>query len=132
MSRGLGRIERRILEVLDFYRQQHSQYYEHTTGGGLPISELQYCVYYSNDYWDKCNDMKYYSETHGKLTESQQQSIWIAVRRLEKKGLVKTYRKPHSLWTTNRIRRGGSTCSKIVKLLVQSKISMNYNLTKEA
>ncbi len=116
MSRGIGKIQRKIIDAINWYKENKNHYYE-KTAGGLPIGELMYCVYYGNDYWDRIeSNCEPYEEglrerTYGKLTNSQKQVIWRAVRSLVKRGLITKQRhegeggiKYGSYWDTIRLK----------------------------
>jgi len=96
MSRGPGKIERRILDAVKFEKENSSFLYNR---GGLSITMLMYMVYYGNDYWSKidCNSDNYdeeFTDKYGypgfELTDSQKQRVWSAVRSLERRGYVAT------------------------------------------
>lgn len=81
MSRGLGRIQKLILEILE----KEKNYRGH---GWYNVGLLTYQVIYGIDYWDL-------DRMDGNPTESEKQSVWRAVRRLEKLGYIESRIKTH-------------------------------------
>ena len=104
MSRGIGKIQQKIIDAVKWYREEcHNMYIRY----GLSITELMYMVYFGFDYWDRIDsNHELYEEglserTYGKLTESQKQVVWHAVRTLQKRGHIIKYRNQND---------GGRTC----------------------
>lgn len=100
MSGGIGKIQHKIIDTINWYKEDcyKEGFCEQYDRKGLPIDMLMYMVYFGFDYWDRIDKAhELYEEglwerTYGKLTESQKQVIWRAVRSLQKRGLITRYR----------------------------------------
>lgn len=106
MSKGLGKIERRILEVLKWQRKKDKEFYrvhpQYKPHYDHDITMTMYQVFYGDNYWRKIENSydeydKEFTEKYGyhdfELTASQKQRVWRAVRSLERKGYVTTEKK---------------------------------------
>jgi len=104
VSRGIGKIQCKIIDAVNWYKEWYKEYCyeegfrEQYDRRGLSIGMLMYMVYFGFDYWSITDqNHELYEEglwerTYGKLTESQKQVIWRAVRSLQKRGLITRYR----------------------------------------
>lgn len=93
MSRGLGKIERKILEVLEYKKEQSDI---EGAEKKVYVTKLVPEVYFDIYYWDRLDEDSglYESNFRGeKITDAMFQSVWRAVRSLEKKGHIETYQK---------------------------------------
>lgn len=84
MSRGLGKIQRKILELLKDYKKEW-EYYDN----------LFYYVIFGINHFNKMDDMHelydkdYYNEYWNKKpSESEKQSFWRSMRTLKKRSLI--------------------------------------------
>lgn len=100
MSRGLGKIERKIIEELKKMKLHKSYKIEwkcHT--------DLKSLVYYVFDLYDEISE-----DNSDKPTQSQYISTWHAVKSLEKKGIVETKREWDNFRLYHGIKGGATTC----------------------
>lgn len=81
MSRGLGRIQKLILEILE----KEKNYRGH---GWYDVGSLTYQVIYGINYWNL-------EHRDGNPTESEKQSVYRAVRRLESLGHIESRIRTH-------------------------------------
>lgn len=90
MSRGLGKLQKRIIERLKVHKStvKFHQFVEHEVvafEGWHSIAELLHEVqddFPTNGLWDDYN--------YHERTETEKQSFWRAIRCLEKRGIIET------------------------------------------
>lgn len=141
MGRGLGRIQRRIIEVIN--RGEAEKRYEDKVGhhwvtfsGWTDIEYLMDYVVNGHDCWRKqdSNDIEYYdpSFVYRKPKEADKQSIWRSIRTLEKRGLIESrtfpltweerwdrpnHRKYPNRWGNCDLKKGGANKQKAIRLV---------------
>jgi len=102
MSKGFGKIQQKIIEILKYKREKdHKEWYD--------ISSLSYQVVYGIDCWDK--DI-YLSNPNNSI----KQSIYRAIRTLEKKGVIKSKIVGRDM-RINWRKKGGAMKRKDIKIL---------------
>ena len=139
MSRGLGVIQKRVIAALEYIKRKNDPYLvfraldvelaKKEPSAEIKTSEINYHkfvdVFFSQkDGWNGVLDVVYMAvqgnhcfetnETHDLPTLTQKQSVWRAIRALQKRGLVTTQR----CLTDVRFRRGygGGRVERIIKL----------------
>ena len=108
MGRGLGKLQRKILEVLA--NEKGEEWYD--------IGSLAFQVFDSIHGVDCFRVSGYNPE---KPTEVQMQSFWRAIRSLEERGLLRSKKIPRGFWCRPGFfgpKRGGVSFAKEVKLIV--------------
>lgn len=76
MSKGFGKIQRKIIDILKYSREKgYKEWHD--------VGSLSYQVVYGIDYWDKDLFLN-------KPNNSIKQSIYRAVRILERKGVIES------------------------------------------
>ena len=102
MSKGFGKIQQKIIEILKYEREKdHKEWYD--------IGSLSYQVIYGIECWHR--DLR-----ENEPNNSIKQSIYRAVRTLEKKGVIESKIKGRDL-RINWRKKGGAMKSKYIKLL---------------
>ncbi len=105
MGRGLGRIQRKIIQRLKTRKP------DPPCPGYHDVRTLAHEIMHDFEVWD--------NYTYRALTESESQSFWRALRTLEKRGLIESY----SYWPGHTARsiggspRGGLSHSKGIRLV---------------
>lgn len=110
MGRGLGEIQKKIIEILKHERKKYAREWYDIINVAWLVHNGLYCF--------ESLDGHHIPE---EPPESVKQSVWRAVRSLEKRGLIKTKIEIASwrqYWNKKGDRYGGSRWHKKVKLIV--------------
>ena len=123
MCRGLGKIERKIIEMLEYDRNNGTWYLERWDGF-ISVNEILPRIFFDLNHWDKIdNNSEFYNEDYvnefgkGTITPPMYQSAVRAIRSLEKKGMVTT-KKECRACMIDYGSRGGWRYNKDIKLIV--------------
>lgn len=103
MSRGLGKTQRKIIEILKYEREEW-----------CGVNSIAYQVVYGKNVWEKKYNI---GEEPERPDKSMMQSIWQSVRRLEKRKILES-RDNTGDYRINYASRGGATRRKEVKLTI--------------
>lgn len=129
MGRGLGKIQRTILEILrtkgDAYLEDAVDGRYERVRGWQSVGNLIYMVLYGLDCFERTDGV-----IHPTPPESQMQPIWRAIRTLEKRGVIES-RSFDLTWKTrsNFGKRGGANRTKAIRL-VQGSTSLDYTINE--
>ena len=116
MSRGLGRIERKVIKEMEERKDRKNPFF---------FSDMVYYVF--DELCDEVGDIvKYYNR-------SQYVTVHRAVKSLEKKGIIQTIRNQHDHFSRREIKHGGESCYLTLTLNVDSiaQTLCNQHLSEE-
>jgi len=155
MGRGLGTIQRRILEIIENEEAEgkYVEYINHhkvTYSGWTDVEDLIPYVVNGPNCYDKIDDnnLEHYDPKFifKEPTETDKQAIWRAIRTLEKRGLIESkkfeisweerydrpnHKKHPHIWGNYDLKLGGANRQKAIRL-VQPKNGVDSTLNEEA
>ena len=129
MGRGLGKIQRTILDILstkgDEYLEDDIDGFMVRIRGWLSVGSVAYMVLYGLDCFERTDGV-----INPTPPESQMQPIWRAIRTLEKRGIIESRPLPLTWRTRSNFGKiGGANRTKAIRL-VQGRTPLGYTINE--